>query len=159
MWRYYLIYLFQVTIRVAIKQATGLPPSLSHFVFCQYSLWGGGGGVSAEPVVVPPLVSADTPPPAPPVSPQAPPTSPRHQPQVTFKFDHRKDFTIPLTEEFIEHCAGEWIHCLVLFDVITSYKSMNAGSMYEKVLKFSVNRITDNIYYFVFSNYSFLNDS
>ncbi|KAL0850869.1 hypothetical protein ABMA28_006780 [Loxostege sticticalis] len=85
----------QVTIRVAIKQATGLPPSLSHFVFCQYSLCGG------EPVVVPPHVSADTPPPAPPIA----PASPRHQPQVTFRFDHRQDFTLPLTEEFIEHCA------------------------------------------------------
>ncbi|CAH0695468.1 unnamed protein product [Spodoptera exigua] len=85
----------QVTIRVSIKQATGLPPSLSHFVFCQYSLGAG------EPVVVPPVVSADTPPAAPP----APPLSPRHQSLVTFRFDHKKDFTIPLTEEFIEHCA------------------------------------------------------
>ncbi|XP_030022123.1 kinesin-like protein KIF13B isoform X2 [Manduca sexta] len=90
----------QVTIRVVIKQATGLPPSLSHFVFCQYSVWGAMGG---EPVVVPPHVSADTPPPAPLTTP--PPASPRHQPQVTFRFDHRQDFTIPLTEEFIEHCA------------------------------------------------------
>ncbi|KAJ8735802.1 hypothetical protein PYW07_007422 [Mythimna separata] len=88
----------QVTIRVAIKQATGLPPSLSHFVFCQYSVFGGGG--LGEPVVVPPVVSADTPPPA-----HAPPASPRHQSLVTFRFDHKKDFTIPLTEEFIEHCA------------------------------------------------------
>ncbi|KAM3967416.1 LOW QUALITY PROTEIN: kinesin heavy chain 73 [Aphomia sociella] len=99
----------QVTVRIVIKQATGLPPSLSHFVFCQYSLWGGG-----EPVVVPPHVSADTPPPAgPPAAPAAPaapgapaaPLSPRHQPQVTFRFDHRQDFTVPLTEEFVEHCA------------------------------------------------------
>ncbi|CAK1540259.1 unnamed protein product [Leptosia nina] len=89
----------QVTIRVVIKQASGLPPSLSNFVFCQYSLWGGG-----EPVVVAPQVSADTPPPAPvpvtvPVT-----TSPRHH-LLTFRFDHKRDFTIPLTEEFIEHCA------------------------------------------------------
>ncbi|KAF9413378.1 hypothetical protein HW555_008360 [Spodoptera exigua] len=35
----------------------------------------------------------------------APPLSPRHQSLVTFRFDHKKDFTIPLTEEFIEHCA------------------------------------------------------
>ncbi|XP_053609168.1 kinesin-like protein KIF13B isoform X3 [Plodia interpunctella] len=81
----------QVTIRVVIKQATGLPPSLSHFVFCQYTLWGG-----SEPVVVPPLVSADTP---------APPTSPRHTPAVTFRFNMKHDHTLPLTEEFIEHCA------------------------------------------------------
>ncbi|CAH2102180.1 unnamed protein product [Euphydryas editha] len=83
----------QVTIRVAIKQASGLPPSLSNFVFCQYTLWGGG-----EPVVVPPHVSADTP--APPASP--PPQ--RHQ-LLTFRFDHRRDHTVPLTEEFVEHCA------------------------------------------------------
>ncbi|CAB3256331.1 unnamed protein product [Arctia plantaginis] len=91
----------QVTIRVVIKQAAGLPPSLSHFVFCQYSVFGGTSGGHSEAVVVPPVVSADTPPPAPPAA----PLSPRHQQQVTFKFEHRKDFTIPLTEEFIEHCA------------------------------------------------------
>ncbi|XP_046960602.1 kinesin-like protein KIF13B isoform X2 [Vanessa cardui] len=84
----------QVTVRVVIKQASGLPPSLSNFVFCQYSLWGGG-----EPVVVAPQVSADTPP-----APAAAPASPRHQ-LVTFRFDHRRDFTVPLTEEFVEHCA------------------------------------------------------
>ncbi|CAG9581724.1 unnamed protein product [Danaus chrysippus] len=94
----------QVTIRVVIKQASGLPPSLSNYVFCQYSVWGGG-----EPVVVPLHVSADCPPPSPP-SPAAAPspstqnTSPRHQ-LLTFRFDHKRDFTIPLTEEFIEHCA------------------------------------------------------
>ncbi|XP_069361242.1 kinesin-like protein KIF13A isoform X4 [Maniola hyperantus] len=89
----------QVTIRVVIKQASGLPPSLSNFVFCQYTLWSGG-----EPVVVAPHVSADTPPA--PVSPATipSPASPRHQ-LMTFRFDHKKDFSIPLTEEFIEHCA------------------------------------------------------
>ncbi|XP_049881981.1 kinesin-like protein KIF13B isoform X2 [Pectinophora gossypiella] len=80
----------QVTIRVVIKQATGLPPSLSHFVFCQYSMWGG-----TEPTVVAPVVSADTPP---------PPASPRHQ-HIAFRFDHKHDFTVPLTEEFVDHCA------------------------------------------------------
>ncbi|XP_050681890.1 kinesin-like protein KIF13B [Leptidea sinapis] len=83
----------QVTIRVVIKQATGLPPSLSHFVFCQYAVWGG-----ADTVVVPPHVAADTPPA------QTAPASPRHH-LLTFKFDHRRDFAVPLTEEFIEHCA------------------------------------------------------
>ncbi|XP_041975896.1 kinesin-like protein KIF13A isoform X3 [Aricia agestis] len=77
----------QVTIRVVIKQASGLPPSLSHFVFCQYSVYGG------EPVVVAPHVSADAPAPA---SPRA---------LMSVRFDHRRDFTVPLTEEFIEHCA------------------------------------------------------
>lgn len=26
---------------------------------------------------------------------------------LVFKFDHTNDFTVPITEEFIEHCAGE----------------------------------------------------
>ncbi|CAG9796373.1 unnamed protein product [Diatraea saccharalis] len=77
----------QVTIRVCIKQASGLPPSLSHFVFCQYSVVGG------EAVVVAPRVTAD-----------APPASPR-SPQAAFRFDHQRDFTLPLTEELVEHCA------------------------------------------------------
>ncbi|XP_061385500.1 kinesin-like protein KIF13B isoform X4 [Danaus plexippus] len=98
----------QVTIRVVIKQASGLPPSLSNYVFCQYSVWGSG-----EPVVVPLHVNADCPPPSPPSptpvpapapSPSTQNTSPRHQ-LLTFRFDHKRDFTIPLTEEFIEHCA------------------------------------------------------
>ncbi|XP_045446228.1 kinesin-like protein KIF13B [Melitaea cinxia] len=80
----------QVTVRVAIKQASGLPPSLSHFVFCQYSLWGGG-----EPVVVAPLVSAE---------PAPAPAAPRRQ-LLSFRFDHRRDHVVPLTEEFVEHCA------------------------------------------------------
>lgn len=37
-------------IQVRIKKATGLPPSLSHFVFCQYNFWS-----QMEPVVVPPM--------------------------------------------------------------------------------------------------------
>lgn len=84
---------------MVIKQASGLPPSLSNFVFCQYSLWGGGGG--GEPVVVAPLVSAEPPAPA--------PAQPRHQ-LLTFRFDHRRDHTVPLTEEFVEHCAGLYCH-------------------------------------------------
>ena len=32
-----------------MKNAAGLPPSLSHFVFCQYNFWG-----EAEPTIVPP---------------------------------------------------------------------------------------------------------
>lgn len=64
-----------VTCRVSIKQATGLPPSLSNYVFCQYSFW------NHSDVQV---VSADP---------------------ATFTFNHEQDFTIPITEEFIEHCS------------------------------------------------------
>ena len=38
-----------MTIQVTIKNAAGLPPSLSHFVFCQYHFWG-----EQDPTVVPP---------------------------------------------------------------------------------------------------------
>ncbi|XP_063616428.1 kinesin-like protein KIF13A [Cydia splendana] len=81
----------QVTIRVAIKQATGLPPSLSHFVFCQYSLLG-------EAVVVAPHVGDAAPLPLAPASPRAAAAPNVH-------FDHEQDHTLTLTEEFIEHCA------------------------------------------------------
>lgn len=75
-----------VTLRVTIKQATGLPPSLSNFVFCQYTLWG-----HPEPVVVAPKVHS----------------TPQNHTDSTmvFKFEHSRDFTIPVTEEFAEHCA------------------------------------------------------
>ena len=39
--------LFQVSIR----EARGLPVTLSHFVFCQYIFWGHN-----DPVVVPPIM-------------------------------------------------------------------------------------------------------
>lgn len=64
-----------ITCRVSIKQATGLPPSLSNYVFCQYSFWN-------HPDVQ--VVTADP---------------------STFTFNHEQNFTIPVTEEFIEHCS------------------------------------------------------
>ncbi|KAJ8964375.1 hypothetical protein NQ317_003092 [Molorchus minor] len=73
----------QVTVRVHIKQASGLPISLAHFVFCQYSFWN-----HPEPIVVPAVTE----------------THGLKQP-TTVKFDHTWDFTINLSEEFIEHCA------------------------------------------------------
>ena len=36
---------------MSIKQAAGLPPSLSHFVFCQYQFWGQTEGEVVAPVV------------------------------------------------------------------------------------------------------------
>ncbi|XP_011349120.1 kinesin-like protein KIF13B isoform X1 [Ooceraea biroi] len=80
-----------ITCRVTIKQATGLPLSLSHFVFCQYMFWG-----HPEPIVVPPMVNAEL------------PNSncvAGQRDSLTFKFDHTKDFTVPITEEFMEHAA------------------------------------------------------
>jgi kinesin family member 13 len=73
----------QVTCRVSIKQATGLPLSLSNFVFCQYTFWG-----HQEAVV--------------PVTTQENLAINQNQ---AFKFNHTKDYQVTLTEEFLEHCA------------------------------------------------------
>ncbi|KAL1429824.1 hypothetical protein MTO96_015687 [Rhipicephalus appendiculatus] len=78
----------QVTVRVAIKSAVGLPPSLSNFVFCQYTFWG-----HTEAVVVAPVVDTD-----------AKPGSPGNS-NIAFKFNHVQDHVVPVTEEFVEHCA------------------------------------------------------
>lgn len=80
-----------ITCRINIKQASGLPLSLSHFVFCQYNFWG-----HPEAIVVPPVVSADLP---------INNCTTGQSNSLPFKFDHIKDITIPVTEEFMEHCA------------------------------------------------------
>ncbi|XP_038125383.1 kinesin-like protein KIF13A isoform X4 [Cyprinodon tularosa] len=75
----------RLTCRVRIKEATGLPLNLSHFVFCQYTFWEHG-----EPTVAPPMVSPDTP------SPRSPDS------QFTVQFDHCKDYVVNVTDEFLE---------------------------------------------------------
>ncbi|XP_047368285.1 kinesin-like protein KIF13A isoform X7 [Vespa velutina] len=80
-----------ITCRVTIKQATGLPLSLSHFVFCQYMFWG-----NPELIVVPPVVNAELPPSN---------CATGQRDSLAFRFDHTEDFKVPITEEFIEHCA------------------------------------------------------
>lgn len=92
-----------ITCRVTIKQATGLPLSLSHFVFCQYMFWG-----HPEPIVVPPMVNAEV------------PNSNciiGQRDSLAFKFDHTKDFTVPITEEFMEHAAGKNLSCVFSMSV------------------------------------------
>lgn len=79
----------QVTCRVHIKQASGLPPSLSNFVFCQYSFWN-----HPDAIVVASTTATEIP--------SVPHVA---QKDSNFKFDHSKDFNIPITEEFLEHCA------------------------------------------------------
>ncbi|XP_030756486.1 kinesin-like protein KIF13A isoform X3 [Sitophilus oryzae] len=72
-----------IKCRVHIKQATGLPLSLSHFVFCQYTFW------NSELVVVPDKNIGEN--------------NQKHS--TTARFDDDRIFTINLSEEFIEHCA------------------------------------------------------
>lgn len=85
----------QITVRVAIKSAVGLPPSLANFVFCQYTFW-----AHAEAVVVAPVVDPE--PQQPTVT--ASPTSGTDS-GIAFKFNHVKDFVVPVSEEFLEHCV------------------------------------------------------
>ncbi|KAL1492379.1 hypothetical protein ABEB36_010633 [Hypothenemus hampei] len=72
-----------VTCQVYIKQATGLPLSLSHYVFCHYTFW------NHEEVVVPDKNIGES--------------NQKHS--TTAKFDDCREFTVNLSEEFIEHCA------------------------------------------------------
>ncbi|XP_069939378.1 kinesin-like protein KIF13A isoform X4 [Cherax quadricarinatus] len=77
-----------VSVRVCIKQAAGLPPSLSHFVFCQYQFWG-----QTESEAVAPVVNNEF------------PVAPTSKDSMTFKFEHSRDYTVLVTEDFLEHCA------------------------------------------------------
>ncbi|XP_031784044.1 kinesin-like protein KIF13A isoform X10 [Nasonia vitripennis] len=80
-----------IKCRVSIKQASGLPLSLSNFVFCQYIFWG-----YPEPVVVPPVVNTEF---------SSFHNITNQDDSLTFQFNHTKDFIVPITEEFIEHCS------------------------------------------------------
>ncbi|XP_011311127.1 kinesin-like protein KIF13B isoform X5 [Fopius arisanus] len=81
-----------ISCRVTIKQASGLPLSLSHFVFCQYNFWG-----HPEPIVVPSISSTDLP--------QINCSLSRQRDSPAFEFSHTNEFTVPINEEFLEHCA------------------------------------------------------
>ncbi|XP_040611861.1 kinesin-like protein KIF13A isoform X5 [Mesocricetus auratus] len=75
----------KLTCRVIIKEATGLPLSLSNFVFCQYTFWDQCESTVAAPVVDPDVPS--------PLSKDA---------QYTVTFSHCKDYVVTVTEEFLE---------------------------------------------------------
>ena len=76
-----------------MKNAAGLPPSLSHFVFCQYNFWG-----ESEPTMVPPTE---------PDSSDSDDILKLGQTSDVsmFTFNDTRTFTIPVTEEFMEHCS------------------------------------------------------
>jgi hypothetical protein len=87
-WGSFALYFSQVTI----KQASGLPLSLSNFVFCQYSFWNHPDSIAVPPVV----------------NPEYPVTCVSGRDSMTFKFDHSRDFDVPVTEEFLERCSGKF---------------------------------------------------
>ncbi|XP_012510381.1 PREDICTED: kinesin-like protein KIF13B [Propithecus coquereli] len=73
---------------VKILQATGLPQHLSHFVFCKYSFWD-----EQEPLIVAPEVDTSS---SSPVS---------KEPHCMVVFDHCNEFSVNITEDFIEHLS------------------------------------------------------
>ena len=91
-----------------MKNAAGLPPSLSHFVFCQYNFWG-----ESDPTIVPPtdpdLNSDDI----------------LKLGQTTdvsmFTFNHTRTFNIPVTEEFMDVYKG------VLPEYLPIVESLSGG--------------------------------
>uniref|UniRef100_A0A674JTB6 Kinesin family member 13B n=1 Tax=Terrapene triunguis TaxID=2587831 RepID=A0A674JTB6_9SAUR len=70
---------------IKILQATGLPQHLSNFVFCKYTFWD-----QLEPVTV-----------APEVDPSLSPIS--KEPQCMVVFDHCNEFSVNISEDFMEH--------------------------------------------------------
>ena len=77
---------------MTVKNAAGLPPSLSHFVFCQYNFWG-----ESDPTIVPPTDS----------DPNSDDILKLGQTTDVsmFTFNHTRTFTIPVTDEFMDHCS------------------------------------------------------
>ncbi|XP_044866201.1 kinesin-like protein KIF13B [Mauremys mutica] len=70
---------------IKILQATGLPQHLSNFVFCKYTFWD-----QLEPVTV-----------APEMDPSLSPIS--KEPQCMVVFDHCNEFSVNISEDFMEH--------------------------------------------------------
>lgn len=78
-----------ITCRVRIKRASGLPEALSNFVFCQYSFF----NISEMLVVAPNFDPLDGP--------------DAHSKATSFKFEHQKDFSVVVTEEFLEYVQDD----------------------------------------------------
>ena len=77
-----------LTCRLRILSATGLPPSLAQFVFCQYRGWG-----DSTVTLVPPQTNPDA------------PVGRLKSDKASFTFDHTRDIVVAVSEEFLEHCC------------------------------------------------------
>ncbi|KAM4042669.1 kinesin-like protein KIF13B isoform 2-T2 [Anomaloglossus baeobatrachus] len=73
---------------VKVIQATGLPQHLTNFVFCHYTFYD-----QMEPIMVAPEVDPNT---SSPIS---------KEPQCMVVFDHCKEFSVSITEDFLEYLA------------------------------------------------------
>ena len=69
-----------VSVRLTIKAATSLPPSLSHMVFCQYMFWGDCDITTVQPLN-------------------------RNTGTDSFTFEHSREIQVSVSEEFLEHCS------------------------------------------------------
>ena len=69
-----------VSVRLTIKAATSLPPSLSHMVFCQYMFWGDCDITTVQPLN-------------------------RNTGSDSFTFEHSREIQVSVSEEFLEHCS------------------------------------------------------
>ena len=102
---------------MTIKGSAGLPPSLSHFVFCQYMFWG-----DPDLTVVPPVVNPD-------INPglgRGGLRKSEEEDSASFRFDHSREITVPITEEFIEHCSEGAL-------------SIEVGDFFKKYFLFLIN--------------------
>ena len=88
------------TFSLSIKEAVGIPAAYSQFVFCEYSTWwaGEGGGEEAESVVVPPICD-------PAVGVQSLAAASNGVQAASFRFNHSREWTVLLTEDFLDFCS------------------------------------------------------
>jgi len=77
-----------ITCRFAIKSASGISPLFSQFVFCNYLFWG-----DREHITVKPTADSHT---------QS--NKPQFGIQSNIKFNHSREMTVQVSEEFIEYC-------------------------------------------------------
>ncbi|XP_078130794.1 kinesin-like protein KIF13B isoform X2 [Sander vitreus] len=73
---------------VNILQANGLPRHLSNFVFCQYHFWGQDESVFIAPEMEPSSSYSTS-----------------RDPQCTVVFDSAKEFSVPVSEDFVDYLA------------------------------------------------------
>jgi kinesin family protein 13 len=83
----------ELKCRFTIKAVSGLPPSLSQYVFCQYLFPGCSEAVKVPPSVCPPQRSARS------------AATAATAAAVQFQFEHSQEFCVPVTEELVEHCS------------------------------------------------------
>ena len=103
----------ELRCRFTIKAVTGLPPSLSQYVFCQYLFPGETEAVKVPPTVCPPQRSA---------------TLTKTPSVIQFRFEHSRDICLPITEELVEHCAEGALSIEVYGHVTTAAASASTAA-------------------------------